>query len=383
MHEHAAKRRKATDEVEKSLLEQRAAASEGLAALASGNSSSLLNRTSLLPSERNGTVLNASLAGHDHAALRNALERQRLLNQLEAEAAMRRIQKLKEEEIELQLLQRRRDTLIRLELQEKLAQAHGISLLGADQLLRPREVQGSPVSDAASSRTSETSQLETSINSSLKKRSIDESLNNDTTTAGEQQQQKEEQRQEEETLEGSEKHLSPFQAEQWDEHFKQLLAYRKETGHCNVPQHTHINKTLSRWVKRQRYQYKLRLEGKPSNMTRERMKALEDVGFVWDSHSAVWEERFGELQEFHRQYNHCNVPTTYKENPKLAAWVKCQRRQYKIKKTGKVSNLNKERLEKLEALGFEWQLRSYHNVNKKNKSKKESPPSEELQAKDD
>lgn len=122
-------------------------------------------------------------------------------------------------------------------------------------------------------------------------------------------------------------------------------------------------------------------------MTRDRIKALEDAGFVWDSHSAIWEERFKELQEFHRLHEHVNVPTKYEENRKLAACksnqgpcrhclvssvlttafalihlagVKCQRRQYKLLQEGKSSNMTDKRKERLEELGFEWQLRSYY-----------------------
>jgi Helicase associated domain len=51
------------------------------------------------------------------------------------------------------------------------------------------------------------------------------------------------------------------------------------------------------------------------------------------------------------------VPSTYPENPQLATWVKCQRRQYKLLKDGKTSNMSLGRIEKLEELGFIWEMR--------------------------
>ena len=68
------------------------------------------------------------------------------------------------------------------------------------------------------------------------------------------------------------------------------------------------------------------IDGKQSTMTDERVKLLEDIGFIWDSHAAVWEERLNELREYRRIHGDCNVPSSYAKNPKLATWIKCQRR---------------------------------------------------------
>jgi Helicase associated domain len=92
-------------------------------------------------------------------------------------------------------------------------------------------------------------------------------------------------------------------------------------------------------------------------MSEERVKVLEDIGFVWDSQGAAWEERLGELKEFRAQNQHCNVPTNFRDNPQLASWVKCQRRQYKLYLEGQPSNITPRRIERLEELGFEWELR--------------------------
>jgi hypothetical protein len=155
----------------------------------------------------------------------------------------------------------------------------------------------------------------------------------------------------------------PYQAGQWAEKFEELCHYRQENGHCLVPHTYGANLALARWVKRQRYQYKLMVEGKQSTMTPERVTALEDIGFVWDSQGAAWAERLQELAVFHSTFRHCNVPSNYHANPQLATWVKCQRRQYKLHIEGKPSNMTSSRVRELESLGFEWELRAYKKSN--------------------
>lgn len=149
-----------------------------------------------------------------------------------------------------------------------------------------------------------------------------------------------------------------YQNEQWNRAFDELLEYRKAHGNCQVPHGYKPNRPLSRWVKRQRYQYKLMKEGKPSTMTEERIRRLESVGFVWDSHNTIWERRIADLEEFRRHHGHVTVPTSYKQNTKLATWVKQQRRQYKLFCQGRPSNITLDRIEQLQSMGFEWSLRT-------------------------
>ena len=148
-----------------------------------------------------------------------------------------------------------------------------------------------------------------------------------------------------------------YQAEQWTENFEKLCDYVKSHGHCQVPHKYNEDPALARWVKRQRYQHKLKLEGKPSTMTDERIAVLEKIGFVWDSHIAAWEQRINELMDYRSLYGHCNVPSSYPQNRQLAVWVKRQRRQYKFFGEGRPSNMSQDRIEALERIGFEWELR--------------------------
>jgi hypothetical protein len=142
--------------------------------------------------------------------------------------------------------------------------------------------------------------------------------------------------------------------EKWNQRFQDLLAFREQTGNCLVSLEYPQNPTLAHWVKRQRGQYKAKIEGKHSTLTIDRELELEKLGFIWDSHRAAWEERLNEIVLFREIHGHCNVPSKYPENPQLAIWVKCQRRQYKLCSEDKRSNITQSRISKLADIGFVW-----------------------------
>mmetsp|Transcript_13663 Transcript_13663/g.20798 ORF Transcript_13663/g.20798 Transcript_13663/m.20798 type:complete len:357 (+) Transcript_13663:50-1120(+) len=149
----------------------------------------------------------------------------------------------------------------------------------------------------------------------------------------------------------------PYQAEKWQERFQELVDFAKKNKHCRIPQTYPENPGLARWVKRQRCQYTLFQQNKKTSITPGRIKLLEDIGFVWDSHDETWQERFEMLLTFKKAHGHCEVPSKYEENMQLGSWVKCQRRQYKLYLDGKQSNITSKRIEMLEKCGFKWEVR--------------------------
>lgn len=148
-----------------------------------------------------------------------------------------------------------------------------------------------------------------------------------------------------------------YQAEIWSEKFEDLCEFRRLYGHCHVPHTFTDNAPLAQWVKRQRYQFKLKLEGKRSTLSDERVRLLNQIGFIWNSHDVVWEERWYELLAFKQIHGHCIVPSNYDKNPQLAIWVKRQRRQFKFWQENKPTSMTPERIEKLDKLGFSWDCR--------------------------
>jgi len=148
-----------------------------------------------------------------------------------------------------------------------------------------------------------------------------------------------------------------FHEEKWTLRYNELLQFLKDHGHAAVPHTYPANPQLARWVKRQRRQYKLKKNGKPSTMTTERLEMLTAVGFIWDSHDVNWREKLHVLTQFRAENGHCNVPSNYQDK-KLATWVKCQRRQYKLYWAKKPSAMSPERIRGLEGIGFEWEIRA-------------------------
>lgn len=151
--------------------------------------------------------------------------------------------------------------------------------------------------------------------------------------------------------------FKPFHEEKWTLRYKELLVFHKEHAHSAVPHTYPKNPQLARWVKRQRRQYKLRKDNRASTMTSERLDLLNSVGFVWDSHDVNWREKLDGLEAFRIGHRHCNVPSNFTDK-KLATWVKCQRRQYKLYWDGKPSAMSPERILELEKVGFEWEIRA-------------------------
>jgi uncharacterized protein CbrC (UPF0167 family) len=71
-----------------------------------------------------------------------------------------------------------------------------------------------------------------------------------------------------------------------------------------------------------------------------------------------WEKHYQELLNFNERHGHCNVPHTYDANLSLARWAKRQRYQYTRKLEQKQSCLSDARQQKLDAVGFAWDLQT-------------------------
>ena len=129
----------------------------------------------------------------------------------------------------------------------------------------------------------------------------------------------------------------------WRGRFEALVEFKKEHGHCNVPGHYKGDPQLGTWVNHQRM---AKAGGK---LTPERVRRLEELGFVWStSKDERWEVLFRKLEEFKKEHGHCNVPERYKKHPKLGVWVNRQRMAKAEDK------LIPERERRLEGLGFVW-----------------------------
>jgi hypothetical protein len=159
-----------------------------------------------------------------------------------------------------------------------------------------------------------------------------------------------------------------WEASDYDEAFenrcRQLMEFKSEFGHCNVPQKYEGIKSLGQWCSNMRFAYNRLNKGmKQTNayLPPERIAAhLTDIGFVWQFssfHADSFEKRCRELVDFTKEFGHGNVPNGYKANPSFGQWCKVMRASYsKVKKGEKARyNISKDRIERLDKLGFRWQ----------------------------
>ncbi|MBF0183439.1 MAG: helicase associated domain-containing protein [Magnetococcales bacterium] len=131
-------------------------------------------------------------------------------------------------------------------------------------------------------------------------------------------------------------------AAEWDAMLLALRQFRQERNHCIIPANDPDHPALSRWVSQVRRAYAAQ------QLTATQMAQLNELGFVWDAKAVLWEELFAALAEFRRLNGNCLVPESYPANPQLAWWVVAQRKAYKS------GQLEAERVERLNKLGFFW-----------------------------
>ncbi|MBF0584215.1 MAG: Helicase associated domain protein, partial [Magnetococcales bacterium] len=129
---------------------------------------------------------------------------------------------------------------------------------------------------------------------------------------------------------------------EWDAMVWAVKQFRAERNHCIIPAQFPENPALARWVATVRRAYA------NGALSPEQVQRLNGLGFIWDAKAVFWEEMFAAMAEFRHRYGNCIVPETYPENNQLAWWVVAQRKAYKA------GQLEPERIERMDALGFFW-----------------------------
>jgi uncharacterized protein YbgA (DUF1722 family) len=109
----------------------------------------------------------------------------------------------------------------------------------------------------------------------------------------------------------------------WNMQFEQLVDFKRTNGHCRVPRGYEQDKTLGRWVDKQRIHHK------SNKIRQDRKRLLDEIGFVWKddgaSNDKVWHQQHEKLLEFKRKNGHCMVPQRYERDKSLGIWVAKQR----------------------------------------------------------
>ena len=143
--------------------------------------------------------------------------------------------------------------------------------------------------------------------------------------------------------------LVEYSTASWEFYFGLIETFKKQEGHCLVNTKAKVDgKNLGQWVLDQRKaEY---------TMDHQRIKRLDDIGFVWDPHKEAWEQGFRMLLNFKKREGHCKVPNRHMEgNFNLHSWAENQRRIHPSKVVGR-NPITPERYQRLNELGFVWDV---------------------------
>jgi hypothetical protein len=125
----------------------------------------------------------------------------------------------------------------------------------------------------------------------------------------------------------------------WWEWLGAARRYRAEHGHLQIPVEyvDPDGRSLGRWLSVQRNH---------AGHIPDRREALDQLGMVWDTNEARWEEMFARAQAYHAAHRDLRVPTTTDPaSQALARWLATQRRLLRRRQ------LHADRAERLHELG--------------------------------
>jgi hypothetical protein len=176
----------------------------------------------------------------------------------------------------------------------------------------------------------------------------------------------------------------------WKDRYNELVQFNAKNGHIKVPEKYLPAPKLQSWLHAQRRLLKLKMEGKKTALTEDRVKLLAAVGVDEEkkNSTATWMERFNQLKgkivssdimirianpvihstqspncslslyttfiEYKEKHGNCNVPQKYPDNPGLGRWVDNQKSQHKKLYEGKPTHLTIERIQHLVSVGFDF-----------------------------
>jgi hypothetical protein len=134
--------------------------------------------------------------------------------------------------------------------------------------------------------------------------------------------------------------------EAWEQGFQATFKYKEQTGNPNAP---HSYQT-SKGFKLGSWQMSQRAFCKKGKLAEDRIKRLEEIGFVWAPYDDLWEQRFQATLKYKEQTGNANAPDDYEnsEGFKLGRWQGNQKTFYRK------GTLAEDRIKRLEEIGFKW-----------------------------
>lgn len=149
----------------------------------------------------------------------------------------------------------------------------------------------------------------------------------------------------------------------WDERYNQCMQFYKKHNHCKIPTNFKEDKSLGIWVQEQRRDYKKLMMGeKPRRaLTSESIEKLSEIGFHWGcppdpnkypETDDSWGKNFALLKQYEHSHDNFDVPLDH-EN-RLGKWTRVQRTQKYYRDGKRKCLISKDRIKKLDEIGFDW-----------------------------
>lgn len=144
--------------------------------------------------------------------------------------------------------------------------------------------------------------------------------------------------------------------EKWEQMFTNLIKYKEENGHCNVPLR---HDKLGRWVEKQRTKFRRK------ELSSWQIESLTSIGFEWkrqehskprnpvsrETHDANFDDMVKRVVEYVEKEGHGWIPQRYEKDKQLANWAKNRRSEWKR------GTMRQQQVDDLNKAGFVWQAK--------------------------
>ncbi|KAL7522838.1 hypothetical protein ACHAWX_007548 [Stephanocyclus meneghinianus] len=143
--------------------------------------------------------------------------------------------------------------------------------------------------------------------------------------------------------------------DKWKEMYLKLKTYYQLNGHSNVTDRE--DSKLAKWITRQRTCYANGQLAEPNPamglIKPYQRDLLDQIDFCYNPREEQFARNVAMLRAFKQEHGHCNVPMKH-ENMHLANFVQKWRREHRLYRGGKPSNMTQERFDMLQNVGFAW-----------------------------
>ncbi|MCI9229133.1 MAG: DEAD/DEAH box helicase family protein [Dorea sp.] len=157
----------------------------------------------------------------------------------------------------------------------------------------------------------------------------------------------------------------------WERYYKEAKDYYEKYGDLNTNVNTRTDSgiRLGSWICQLRTYRKSGIQR--GYLTEERVKALDEIGMIWDVPDYLWEENYAECLRYYREHGNLNIPNAYcsPKGLKIGGWIRRQRLLRRGSRSdggdgiigenggGTGAGLTKEQIARLDSIGMVWKTK--------------------------